>query len=135
MLPFSVNLPTRLHEDPIIDCIRNSYKEAPLTNIREDAEKDINAFFDEDNHHKKQPTDWSAKPHELIEKQEFQNVLHNCMENLPKPANDAFHLREIENLKSKEICNILNITKANFWVLLHRARLRLRKCLEINWFD
>ncbi len=119
----------------IIDCIRNSYNEVPITCVQEDAEKEINSFFAKDNHHKKQPSDWPAQAHELIENQEFREVLRDCMGNLTRSAYDAFHLREINNLKSDEVCKILNISKGNFWVLLHRARLRLQKCLEINWFD
>lgn len=126
---------TGILKHKIIDYIRNTYNQVPMTDVLEDSEKDIDRFFDNDNHHVKQPSKWAAQPHEIIENKEFLGVLRDCMGNLPKSAYDAFNLREIKNLKSKEICEILNITKTNFWVLLHRARLRLRKCLEINWFD
>ena len=37
-------------------------------------------------------------------------------------------------LDSKEICEMLNISQSNLWVMLHRARMALRRCLEMNWF-
>ena len=51
----------------------------------------------------------------------------------PHTAN-AFTLREVDGLKSEEICEILSIKVNNLWVMLHRARLHLRNCLEMNWF-
>jgi RNA polymerase sigma-70 factor (ECF subfamily) len=47
----------------------------------------------------------------------------------------AFTLREIDGLTSTEICDILNITPNNLWVLLHRSRRKLRQLLEANWFS
>ena len=44
-------------------------------------------------------------------------------------------MREWLELDSGEICNELSITSSNLWVLLHRARLRLRDCLQVRWFD
>jgi RNA polymerase sigma-70 factor (ECF subfamily) len=47
----------------------------------------------------------------------------------------AFTLREIDGLTSTEICEILNVTPNNLWVLLHRSRSKLRELLEANWFS
>lgn len=54
-----------------------------------------------------------------------------------KPARlaDAFSLRELEDQDTAAICKSLGITETNLWVMLHRARLRLRGCLESNWLD
>jgi len=70
-----------------------------------------------------------------LEKKEFWEVFQKCQEKLPQTSSDAFTLKEVDKMSGKEICEILNITQANFWVLLHRARLQLRKCLEDNWFE
>jgi RNA polymerase sigma-70 factor (TIGR02943 family) len=80
------------------------------------------------------PTDWHATPAELIERRDFWNVFNDCLSPLPKRTASAFTLREIDGLKSEEICDILNIKVNNLWVMLHRARLHLRNCLEVNWF-
>jgi len=43
-------------------------------------------------------------------------------------------LREFIELESHEICDAVGISVTNLNVTLHRARLRLRTCLENNWF-
>ncbi|OGL46654.1 MAG: hypothetical protein A2161_01945 [Candidatus Schekmanbacteria bacterium RBG_13_48_7] len=73
-------------------------------------------------------------PETVFEQSEFWVVFQECLKNLQSRVADAFSLREIEGLETKEVCDILNISKANLWVILHRARSRLRRCLEINWF-
>jgi RNA polymerase sigma-70 factor (ECF subfamily) len=80
------------------------------------------------------PRDWAITPDELIERSDFWNVFNDCLSPLPRRTASAFTLREVDGLKSEEICNILNITVNNLWVMLHRARLHLRNCLESNWF-
>jgi len=81
------------------------------------------------------PTDWHATPAELIERSDFWRVLNDCVSPLPQRTATAFTLREVEGLKSEDICEILNISVNNLWVMLHRARLHLRNCLERNWFS
>jgi RNA polymerase sigma-70 factor, ECF subfamily len=118
----------------IVDSLRKHYRERPVTDLQHNEEA-IDQFFDQAGQSKKTLTPWVPEPDELLEKKEFWNVFHKCSEKLPKTAGDAFLLREIENVESKEICKILGISLSNLWVLLHRARLQLRDCLEINWFN
>ena len=80
------------------------------------------------------PSDWHATPAELIERTDFWKVFNDCLTPLPQRTASAFTLREVDGLKSDEICEILAISANNLWVMLHRARLHLRNCLEINWF-
>ncbi|HMF13442.1 MAG TPA: sigma factor-like helix-turn-helix DNA-binding protein, partial [Gemmataceae bacterium] len=54
---------------------------------------------------------------------------------LPPRMAEAFTMRTIEELRGDDVCRELAISAANLWVLLHRARLRLVRCLEINWFN
>ena len=77
------------------------------------------------------PTDWHADPAALAEQHEF---LQDCLGPLPQRTASAFVLREVDELTSEEICATLGITVNNLWVMLHRARLHLRHCLELNWF-
>jgi len=118
----------------IIDHFRKSYREQPVTDLKREEEA-INQFFDRDEHLKKHPSQWIPNPDELLEKKEFWDVFYKCSEKLTKITSDAFLLREVEKMDSKEICKILGITPSNLWVLLHRARLHLRQCIEINWFE
>ena len=80
------------------------------------------------------PTDWHASPAALAEQHEFWLVFQNCLAPLPQRTASAFVLREVDGLTSEEICEVLSITVNNLWVMLHRARLHLRNCLELNWF-
>ena len=80
------------------------------------------------------PTDWHATPAQLIERSNFWQVFSDCLSHLPQRTANAFTLREIEGLKSEEICEMLSIDVNSLWVRLHRARLHLRHCLEMEWF-
>jgi len=65
---------------------------------------------------------------------EFWKVLERCLSELPARTASAFTLREVEEFRSEEICKVLGISATNLWVMLHRARAHLRRCLEMNWF-
>src|SRR5262249_13183465 len=62
-------------------------------------------------------------------------ILKNKLAKLPQKVRDVFAMREMDGVPSEEICTILSITDSNLWVMLHRARMALRECLEMNWFD
>ena len=80
------------------------------------------------------PNEWHATPAELLERSEFWETLRQCLAPLPPRTAAAFTLREVDGLSSAEICEILQVSTNNLWVMLHRARLHLRHCLEVNWF-
>ena len=61
---------------------------------------------------------------------EVRREIDGCLETVPTKQRMAFLLREVEELDTKEICKILDVTRTNLGVLLHRARMRLRECLE-----
>jgi len=80
------------------------------------------------------PSDWHCTPAELMERGDFWKVFSDCLSPLPQRTASAFTLREVDGLASDEICEILSVKVNNLWVMLHRARLHLRNCLELNWF-
>jgi RNA polymerase sigma-70 factor (TIGR02943 family) len=80
------------------------------------------------------PTVWEANPEQLLEHAEFRGILTHCLGELPERVANCFTLREIDGFDSHEICNLLNISANNFWVMMHRARLHLRRCIDVNWF-
>lgn len=100
----------------------------------DDADPLIDSWFDEKGTWLKPPKMWDVNPAELVERQEFWRVLQSCMENLPDRIAEAFSLRVMNDTQADEVCEILGITATNLWVLLHRARSRLRACLEEKWF-
>ena len=81
------------------------------------------------------PTDWGGNPADLFRQKEFVEQLTKCLSELSPNHANAFTLREIEGADTEEICKVLNVSETNLWVILHRARMRLRRCLEIHWFQ
>jgi len=81
------------------------------------------------------PNSWTVDAGQWLESGEFWETFHRCLSQLPQQMSIAFTLREIDGLTSTEICDILNITPNNLWVLLHRSRRKLRQLLEANWFS
>jgi len=58
-----------------------------------------------------------------------------CLDKLSEKFRNIFVLKEIEGLTSDEICKEMEIQPTNLWVILHRARNQLRKCLEMNYWN
>jgi RNA polymerase sigma-70 factor (ECF subfamily) len=79
------------------------------------------------------PSAW-GNPQEALHQGQFWKVFELCLENLPGKQGRVFMMKEFIELDSNEICTEVNITVSNLNVLLHRARLRLRECLEDRWF-
>ena len=83
----------------------------------------------------KAPLEWSINPEDKVETAEFWKFLHLCLSDLPRKYSIPFILREMEELESEEICNVLEIEATNLRVTMFRARNALRKCLEKNWIE
>jgi RNA polymerase sigma-70 factor (ECF subfamily) len=79
------------------------------------------------------PKAWET-PDELLVSKEFQEVFNRCLSRLPGKIARAFTLHEVEAVRSEEICKDLTVSPNNLWVMLHRARMGLRRCLELHWF-
>ncbi|RPD96704.1 sigma-70 family RNA polymerase sigma factor [Aureibaculum marinum] len=80
------------------------------------------------------PQLWDNKVENDIENTELKDVLNKCIDNLPDKYRTVFILKNVEHFQTEEICNEMGITSSNLWVIIHRARHQLRKCLEDNWF-
>lgn len=124
---------TGILKHKIIDHFRKKAKEQPMDDIEPHIDK-LNDLFTKNGQWKIKPANWNADPQKLYGQKEFMKVLHKCLAELPGRQASAFTLREIVGENTKEICKILDVSATNIWVLLHRARMFLRRCLEINWF-
>ena len=78
---------------------------------------------------------WSTDAAAALESREFWEIFDRCLSQLPQQIAIAFTLREIDGLNANEICEILEITPNNLWVILHRGRVKLRRLLEVEWFQ
>lgn len=80
------------------------------------------------------PSDW-GQPEAEFESAEFWRVFEACLIDLPENIARVFTMREMLGLGTAQICSQLSISERNCWVILHRARMRLRFCLEQKWFE
>ena len=125
---------TGILKHKIIDVIRRRSRELPLTSSDEEWDADaIDALFKQDGHWQQFPATW-GNPEKSLEDRKFWEIFELCSQLMPARTARAFMLREVMELTTEEICKELAITPTNLWVMLHRARLSLRECLEIKWF-
>lgn len=77
--------------------------------------------------------EWHADPQARIERKAFWKLLAQGLAELNSRTATAFALREIEQLSTRDVCEKMQISESNLWVMLHRARRHLRQCFELNW--
>jgi RNA polymerase sigma-70 factor (TIGR02943 family) len=118
----------------LIDQLRRHQREATVLDAEDGQDLD-ELLFDANGHWRESPADWSAQPESLLGQQQFLAVLDACVNQLPSAQGRVFMMREWLELETEEICKELAISSTNLWVLLHRARLRLRECLQLSWFE
>ena len=123
----------------IMDHFRRQSREAPLPDLDEDASlEDLDPRFRPDGHFLENPAlvpgaDW-GDPEATLAQSRFFEVLEECMARLPAKTARVFNMREIMGMETEEICKELGITATNAWVMLYRARMGLRDCLQARWF-
>ncbi|MCK6372120.1 MAG: RNA polymerase subunit sigma, partial [Gammaproteobacteria bacterium] len=93
----------------------------------------LDRLFRNDGSWMSQPGAWDD-PERSLEQEGFWVVLEACVQAVPGLAGKAFILRELVGMEADEVCKELTLTRSNYWVLMHRARLRLRQCLDQRWF-
>tara|TARA_B110001454_G_scaffold124858_1_gene116502 strand:+ start:241 stop:822 length:582 start_codon:yes stop_codon:yes gene_type:complete len=81
------------------------------------------------------PQTWDNQSEKSIENQELKSQLESCIDALPKKHRMVFRMKTIQEFETEEICKELDISASNLWVIIHRARIQLRKCMEDNWFN
>jgi RNA polymerase sigma-70 factor (TIGR02943 family) len=118
----------------IIDHFRNKNRYVTKGNDENYAEI-TDQFFDKNGNWSipMRPAEWNINPIDAYEQKEFLDVFYQCLSEVPARLADAFVYREIDGLSTEEICKVLNITTSNFWVMIYRARMILRRCIDISW--
>ncbi|MBI4695664.1 MAG: sigma-70 family RNA polymerase sigma factor [Gammaproteobacteria bacterium] len=123
-------------KNEIADELRRRQRLAEVSQLlQEDDEDAMLELFDRRGlwHAHERPQRW-ADPDGLLEDVRFLRVFEVCLEHLPGRQARVFMMREFVELETHEICASLGLTVSNVNVMLHRARLRLRECLENHWF-
>jgi len=125
---------TGILKHKIVDAIRQKQRHPSVTLSDEDTCLDeFDPLFRNDGTWEAPPADW-GDPENALSRQEFRVILERCLDRLPANTARVSTLREVLDLESDEICKELAITANNLWVILYRARMALRHCLEQAWF-
>jgi RNA polymerase sigma-70 factor (ECF subfamily) len=122
---------TGILKHKIVDAIRRASRDAPAAET-DAAELDA-LLFDRTGHWAEPPAAW-PDPGASLEQSQFFAVLEQCLERLPAKTAQAFMMREHMGFETADICKELGLTPTHCWVLLYRARMALRECLQANWF-
>lgn len=122
----------------IVDTIRHGRRWVALTTVIDDdgsTDEAVDALFRANGHWQpaNRPATWPA-PDDALASRQFWAVFAACLDKLPPNLARVFTMREMLGLETDEICSQLGMTANNCHVILHRARTRLRACLETNWF-
>ena len=119
----------------IIDALRQRQREVTLDSGTDDDNADPleQMAFKADGHFAERPADW-GNPEQDLKSRQFMAIMDACTQKLPPVQGRLFLMREWLEMSSDDICKELGLTSTNLYVQLHRARLRLRECLELNWF-
>lgn len=75
----------------------------------------------------------SLNAQESIENSELGDAIYDCLDKLSEKQATVFKMKTILNYETETICNELNITPSNLWVIIHRARIAMAECMEKNW--
>jgi RNA polymerase sigma-70 factor (ECF subfamily) len=81
------------------------------------------------------PQSWDNASEKAIENEELRSQIDICIDYLPEKYAMVFRMKTFQEFETEEICKELDITASNLWVIIHRARTQLRKCMEDNWFN
>ena len=123
----------------IVDHIRKQVREQTSDKLESMSNATVNdpvdSSFNDEGDWRIRPSKWAIDPMKLYDQKEFLDVLYNCLGELPERQAEAFMMREIDGFSTEEICKVLNISATNSWVMLYRARMWLRRCLENNWLN
>lgn len=123
---------TGILKHKIIDMMRKNTREITTSDLLSDPDANLDDFFDEKGKWEDKPQNWNV-PDDALQQKQFLTILQSCIDRIPNKLANLFMMRDVHEKDNEEICKELNITSTNAWVMLYRARMGIRKCLEINW--
>ncbi len=128
---------TGILKHKIIDLFRRQSRETQVPEVPEgeDEREFADQFFDQarTDHWHTFPPIWQD-PERCFEQKRFWEAFERCNTQLPPQTARVFAMRELMGMDTGDICKELGISSTNCWVILYRARMNLRECLETAWF-
>jgi len=124
---------TGILKHKIVDAIRRQAREPVVWAEADEEVADFDEHFTERGHWNERPAAW-GNPDGALEQSQFFRALEMCLERLPERTARVFMMREHLGAETGEICKELGITPTHCWVMLYRARMTLRECLQQTWF-
>ena len=124
---------TAILKNKIVDVYRQ--KSSVLTKNQKEAVQEQSDFFADDGHwiSENGPKEFGIEDKDHLINKEFELTLKKCMEKLPALWMAAFTMKHIDDEPTNTICAELKVSSSNFWVIIHRAKLNLRACLQKHW--
>lgn len=124
-------------KNKIADILRQKQHSVNFSSLlrEEEEDEDFSGLFDRKGFWQadERPVAW-GNPEASLRETDFWRVFEACLDNLPPKQARVFMMREFVELDADEICAAMALTTSNLHVLLHRARLRLRECIENKWY-
>ncbi|KIO75008.1 RNA polymerase subunit sigma-24 [Pedobacter lusitanus] len=127
---------TSILKNKVIDVYRKKSSGPGKNTIDLNTVQQDQDFFDaNDGHWSKahQPRAFGIEDKDPLMNKELNAILKRCMEKLPALWLSVFTMKHMDDESTDLICAELKVTPSNFWVIIHRAKLNLRACLQKNW--
>ncbi len=119
----------------IIDYYRKSSTKNEFSESQFNTPFKNSGFFEGHWNSNRGPAEWSFTADGSLRQSEFQDIMELCLSFLPDKWKSIFVLKVMEEIETDKVCKEIGCTSSNLWVILHRARLQLRECIEKNWIN
>ncbi len=125
---------TAIMKNKLIDHWRAQGKEVSVADLMEGSDEDasVDDFFDMAGRWADMPNAY-PDPDSALENKQFWAIFRNCLSRLKPQQAEVFLAKEVHGMSNEEICESQSLNANNVWVLMHRARVSLGKCLELHW--
>jgi RNA polymerase sigma-70 factor (TIGR02943 family) len=127
---------TAILKNKIIDIYRKKSSGLSRAMEAEDQDYEQQEFFDPVDGHwnvAHRPAEFGIEQQDPLVSKEFQQILQQCMQKLPALWFAVFSMKHMDDEATEFICTELKVSPSNFWVIIHRAKVSLRSCIQKNW--
>lgn len=124
---------TGILKHKILDYYRKKGREVAESHLKPDDME--SEHFQNHLHGAERPVRWDENPDTVLSNSQLGGILGGCIEKLPVHVKQVFIMREIDKVDSEEVCNILDMSLTNLYVVMHRARKMLKDCIQHQWME